>query len=161
MYTPDRKEYYLRRGFDQAYALSGSLFIDEDCALGSNHLLIYGHHMKDGSMFGTLPAYADPAYAAQHSVIFFDTLRQEGRYEVVGAFYARVYKQDEEGGFRYYQYEDLTDPGRFDQYISQVKAASLYDTGVEPVYGDVLLTLSTCDYHTKDGRFVVVARKIA
>ncbi len=41
----------------------------------------------------------------------------------------------------------------------QVKAASLYDTGVEAVYGDKLLTLSTCSYHTENGRFVVVARQ--
>ena len=43
----------------------------------------------------------------------------------------------------------------------QVKAAALYDTGVTAEYGDQLLTLSTCNYHTGDGRFVVVARKQA
>ena len=45
--------------------------------------------------------------------------------------------------------------------MDQVKAAALYDTGVEASYGDRLLTLSTCSYHTDDGRFVVVARQAA
>ena len=159
MYTPDRKEYYLRRGFDKKYALSGCLFIDEDCNSDSNHLLIYGHHMKDGTMFGTLPSYAEESYAIQHPLISFDTLRAEGTYQVIGAFYCRAYKQNEEGGFRYYQYTDLSEPERFEEYVAQVKAASLYDTGVEASYGDSLLTLSTCSYHTDDGRFVVVAKK--
>lgn len=159
MYAPDRKEYYLHRSFDGQYAASGCLFIDEDCDPESNHQLIYGHHMNNGSMFGKLPDYADPAFAAQHPVIAFDTMREEGRYELLGAFYATVYSPSEAGGFRYYQYEDLSDRARFDEYVAQVKAAALYDTGVEAEYGDSLLTLSTCSYHTANGRFVVVARK--
>ena len=160
MYAPDRKEYYLHRGFDGQYAASGCLFIDEDCDPESNHQLIYGHHMNNGSMFGTLPDYADPAFGAQHPVIAFDTMWEEGSYELLGAFYATVYSPGEKGGFRYYQFEDLSDPSRFDEYVTQVKAAALYDTGVEAKYGDSLLTLSTCSYHTANGRFVVVARKI-
>ena len=74
-------------------------------------------------------------------------------------FYSRVYTDADEGVFRYYQYTDLTAEEAFDAYVRQVKAASLYDTGVEAVYGDKLLTLSTCSYHTENGRFVVVARQ--
>ena len=59
--------------------------------------------------------------------------------------------------FRYYQYTDLSDQDRFEEYIRQVRAAALYDTGVEVQYGDRLLTLSTCSYHRDNGRFVVVA----
>ena len=59
--------------------------------------------------------------------------------------------------FRYYQYTDLTDQNRFNEYVEQIKAAALYDTDIEIQPGDQLLTLSTCSYHTKNGRIVVVA----
>ena len=77
----------------------------------------------------------------------------------MAAFYSKVYNIDERNVFRYYQYTDLSRPERFKEYVSQVKEAALYDTGVTAEYGDQLLTLSTCSYHTDNGRFIVVARK--
>ena len=113
--------------------------------------------MKDGAMFGSLPAYQDPDYAAAHPVICFDTPDGEGTYRVPAAFFSRVYKAGEENVFRYYQYADLSAPEQFRSYVEQARSASLYDTGVTAEYGDQLLTLSTCSYHTKNGRFVLVA----
>ena len=116
--------------------------------------------MKNGVMFGSLAEYADSEYGREHSTISFDTLYKEGEYELLGAFYSRVYSdQDGDDVFRYYQYTDLSSPEVFASYVSQVKAASIYDTGVNALYGDCLLTLSTCSGHTEDGRFVVVARR--
>ena len=62
-------------------------------------------------------------------------------------------------GGRYYQYANLSDEADFAAYVEQVQKAALYDTGVKAQYGEQLLTLSTCSYHTDDGRFVVVAKK--
>lgn len=157
MYTPEEPEYYLRRAFDGSYAVSGSLFLGAGCTPEGSHRIIYGHHMNNGTMFGSLQEYQDPAYWAEHREICFDTLESEGKYEVLAAFYSRIYKVSEEDVFRYYQYADLSDPERFDEYVEQVRAAALYDTGITAEYGDRLLTLSTCSYHTKNGRFVVVA----
>lgn len=157
MFTPEEPEYYLRRAFDGSYAVSGSLFLGEGCVPDGTHAIIYGHHMNDGSMFGSLPDYADADYWQEHPTIRFDTLEESGEYEVMAAFYSRVYKVSETGVFRYYQYADLSEPERFSEYVEQVKAAALYDTGVTAEYGDKLLTLSTCSYHTDNGRFVVVA----
>lgn len=159
MYTPDDPEYYLHRGFDKAYAASGCLFIGEGSSPDSSHVVIYGHNMKNGTMFGALMAYAKKSYWQEHPIISFHTLAEDGEYEVIGTFYSRVYTDADEGVFRYYRYADLTNEQKFNQYIRQVKAASLYDTGVMAVYGDQILTLSTCSYHTDDGRFVVVARR--
>lgn len=92
-------------------------------------------------------------------MIRFDTLYERGKYEVMAAFYSKVYDVDEQGVFRYYEYTDLSSPERFQEYVEQVKATALYDTGVTAECGDQLLTLSTCSYHTADGRFVVVAKK--
>lgn len=161
MYTPNAPQYYLHRGFDKEYAASGCLFIGAGSAPDSSHIVIYGHNMKNGTMFGALMPYAKKDYWQQHPVISFETLKASGEYEVIGAFYSRVYTDADEGVFRYYRYTDLTDENRFQQYMRQVKAVSLYDTGVEAVFGDGILTLSTCSYHTEDGRFVVVARRKA
>ena len=78
---------------------------------------------------------------------------------MIGAFYSRVYYQDETDVFRFYSYPDLSGPELFQEYMDNVEAASLYDTGETAAYGDTLLTLVTCSYHTENGRFVVVARK--
>lgn len=161
MHTPEEPERYLHRAFDGTSAQSGTPFLDANCYEGCGNYLIYGHKMKSGSMFAMLPSYDDPAFWKQHPVIFFDTVEELGEYEVMAAFYSEVYPQGQEGVFRYYRYTDLTDEAVFEEYVSQVRAAALYDTGVQAEYGDTLLTLSTCSYHKDNGRFVVVARKAA
>lgn len=155
MYTPEDRDYYLRRAFDGSYALSGTLFIGTPWTEG--HTLIYGHHMKNGTMFGSLEAYADPAYRDSHPTIDFSTLYEEKTYEVMACFQTRAVVSDDI--FPYWDYTDLSDPDRFQTYVDQVLAAALYDTGVRAAWGDELLTLSTCSYHASDGRFVVVAKR--
>lgn len=166
LYTPDNPEYYLRRAFDGSYALSGSLFIGANSAPDGSNIIIYGHNMNDGSMFGKLNSYADEDYAKEHQEIIYDLIQPDGSYErltfeVMAAFYSRIYSVDEENVFRYYYATDLSAPEDFQSYVEQTMAASLYDLGVTAEYGDRLLTLSTCSYHTEDGRFVVVARQCA
>ena len=70
-----------------------------------------------------------------------------------------IYREEKDirdGKFRYYWFSDLSDRADFEYYVAQVKAARLYDTGVDAQWGDRLLTLSTCAYHTANGRFVAV-----
>lgn len=164
MYTPEEPEYYLHRAFDGGYAVSGCLFIGDGSAPDSSHVMIYGHCMRNGTMFGELEDYADPAYAAAHPEIQYDVIAPDGTYqrhtyEVMAAFYSRLYRTDETGVFRFYYSSDLSEQAEFDAYVAQVEAAALYDTGVTAAYGDHLLTLVTCDYYTSDGRFVLVARE--
>ena len=159
MHTPEDEEYYLRRDFDGKDSQSGVPFLSASCYEGCGNYLIYGHNMKNGSMFATLLSYADRAYWEEHPIIRFDTHAASGEYKVLAAFYSEAYPQDAEGVFRYYQYTDVSDASVFEDYVDQVQKAALYDTRVIAVYGDELLTLSTCSYHTKNGRFVVVARK--
>ena len=159
MYTPENPEYYLHRAFDETEAISGCLFIDAKCHDGGGIYIIYGHHMRDESMFGSLPQYADEAYREEHPLIQFNTLYSYGEYEVVAAFYSKIYSDGEEG-FRYYEYTDISDENTFNEFMAGVNAAALYDTGTDVSFGDELIMLSTCNYHTENGRFVVIARKI-
>lgn len=160
MCTPNEPTYYLRRAFDKSRSICGVPFLDESCVEGGNHYLIYGHNMKNGTMFHALLDYAKPEFWKKHPTITFDTLQENGTYIVIGSFYSRVYYQDETEVFRFYDYPELSDSEMFSEYIDNVAAASLYDTGETAEYGDKLLTLVTCSYHTENGRFVVVARKI-
>lgn len=159
MHTPDDPEYYLHRAFDKTYSSSGVPFLDGNCHEGGGNYLIYGHNMKSGTMFAGLLSYENPSYWQQHPVIIFDTLYEHCEYEVMAAFYSQIYAEDEQDVFRYYQYTDLTDKTVFEEYLCGVQNSALYDTGVEANYGDTILTLSTCAYHTENGRFVVVAKK--
>lgn len=159
MHTPEEEEYYLRRGYNHKSSRSGVPFLDGDCVTDCGNYLIYGHNMNNGTMFAQLLPYEKESFWKEHPVISFDTLFQESDYEVISAFYSRVFYQHETNVFRYYNYHDLTDPEVFQEYVDQVKAMSLYDTGVEAEYGDQLITLITCSYGQENERFVVVARK--
>jgi len=75
------------------------------------------------------------------------------------AFCSRQYWKSETNVFRYYKYADLTDEAVFNK-LEQVRAAAIYDTVFDVKYGDELLALSTCNYHTEGGRFVFVAKRI-
>ena len=155
-------DYYTHYTFENVRNSSGAIFMDFLNKPDFSHFntIIYGHNMKNGSMFASLLSYADPKYWEEHPDICFDTLEEIGEYEVLAVFYSQVYPQNTKGVFRYYQYTDLGDPDQFAEYIKQVQNAALYDTAIQAEYGDQLITLSTCSYHTKDGRFVVVARKV-
>lgn len=159
MFTPSDPEYYLRRAFDKTDAQSGTPFLDASCTEDGNLYIVYGHRMKNRTMFGILPYYEKKEYWAEHPYIYFDTLYEQGTYEIVAAFYSKVYKEGETG-FRYYRYKQLTDEQTFADFKEGVESSALYRTDEELVFGDKVLLLSTCSYHTDEGRFVVVAKKI-
>lgn len=154
-------EYYLDHNFNQEYDKNGSIFLDADCDVvhRNTNLIIYGHHMKSGKMFGNLNKYSSESYCKEHSTIKFDTIYEKGTYEVMYVFRSRIYNE-EEVVFKYYQFLDAASEQEFNSNMQEMAALSLYDTGVTASYGDELLTLSTCDSSEEDGRFVVVAKRI-
>ena len=160
MQTSDN-EYYLNHNFNQEKDNNGSLFLDCDCVVypKSTNMIIYGHHMKSGNMFGNLQKYAKESYYKDHSTISFDTIYEKGTYEVMYVFYSKVYDNDDLV-FKYYQFTEANSENEFNYYMEEMKKLSLYDTGVEAKFGDTLLTLSTCDHSQTDGRFAVVAKKV-
>lgn len=161
MQTSDN-EYYQDHNMNQEYDRNGSIFMDKDCDVlkPSTNYILYGHHMKSGQMFGRLDLYEDESYFQEHQYIQFDTIYEKGTYQVMYVFRSRVYSEDEIV-FKYYQFIDALSEKEFDSNMQEMAKLSLYDTGVTARYGDQLLTLSTCDYQEKNGRFVVVAKKVA
>ena len=160
MQTEDN-EYYLTHGFDQNRDANGCIFMDCNCDAikPSDNLILYGHHMRSGRMFGNLVKYEDESFYLTHRIIKFDTIYEHGEYEVMFAFRTSL-KHENDISFKYYQFIDANGAEEFNSYMNEMAAMSLYDTGVTAVWGDHLLTLSTCDYEEDNGRFAVVARRI-
>jgi sortase B len=109
-------------------------------------------------MFAALDQYMDESFYEEHKIIHFDTLNELGDYEILAVFKTTLYEDDV---LPYYDFVDAENESAFDGFVESVRQASLYDTGVTADYGDRLITLSTCEYSTENGRLVVVARKVA
>lgn len=162
MQSKDNPNFYLKHGFDKAYTDYGCPYIQENCDVDipSDNLIIYGHNMKDSSMFSGLMNYTDKSFWEIHKTISFDTLTEQCDYEIIAAFKTEVYTDSPES-FKYYQFINADTGDEFNAYITKCKELALYDTGVTAEYGDKLITLSTCEYSRNNGRMVVVAKKIA
>ena len=160
MYAPDNKDFYLRHDFNKAYSVYGVPYLDEQTTLGANaesdNLIIYGHNMKTGTIFGCLTEYRKADYSQEHPFIEFDTVYGDAKYEVFGAFTIDVVNDT---SFIYNQYIDM-DEDTYNRYVDQVISRSDVDSGIRPAYGEQLLTLSTCEYSSANGRYVVVARRV-
>lgn len=152
-------EYYLHHDFYGEDSKYGCLYVREQADLdGGTNFIIYGHNMRDGAMFGDLDLYLKESFFREHPTISFDTLYEERVYEIVAVFRSQVYHADDEV-FKYYQFYEADTREEFEDFYRNIKALSIYDTGVEAEFGDTFLTCSTCAYHVEDGRFVVVAKR--
>ena len=158
MYTPDRPEYYLHLDFQKRRSSYGTPFLDDRCRLEEpkTNLMVYGHHMKNGSMFADLQNYTKQEYFTAHPYVQFDLADQAGTYEI-----AAVVKVNASSNQTPWQ--ELLFPKNeeeFDQAWKIFGRQRFYDTGVELTAEDELLALITCEYTQKDGRLLVIAKKV-
>ncbi|MBQ9030697.1 MAG: class B sortase [Parasporobacterium sp.] len=152
----DDPEFYLDHDFNKDYSVYGVPFADAACKIGeSNNVILYGHHMTSETMFHEITYYEDPEFLKDHKRILFDTLGSEDEYEVIAVF---RFDTDHES-FRFNRYTDM-DMKTFAEFMKCVHERELYNTGLDAVFGEKLLTLSTCDYVYNNGRFVVVAKEV-
>ena len=162
MKTVSPYDYYLHHNFSRQSDAVGIPFIGEGCDAGDMNVLIHGHNMNGVLQFGYIWNYQYPSFRAKNPYIDFKSLYDEdGSYEVMAVFFAPVYPEEAEGVFKWYQYVGDMNKAQFDYYVENVKASSLYDTGVTAAYGDKLITLETCADSKTNTRLVVVARKQA
>lgn len=172
--TPEDENMYLRKDFYGEDNDNGTLIMDTDSTVGigrlengylggekpGSNLIIHGHTMRSGTMFGKLNLYKNEEYEKEHSIIKFDSLYEKREYEVIAVFYSKVFYTYETDVFKYYKFFDATTQEEFDDWYDNIKEMSLYDTGVEAEFGDEFITLSCCSYHVSNGRFVVVGKRI-
>ena len=148
-------DYYLHRTFERVDNFAGCIFMEyqNHSDFSDKNTIIYGHNMKNGSMFADLLNYESESYWDSHKTIQFDTLTESRVYEI-----AAVVKSNDVEELPF-EFTTARDDGAED-VIENMESASLYDTGVDMAYGDDFLTLATCDYSVDDGRLVVMAKRI-
>lgn len=161
MFTPEDYMYYLDKNIDREKEKRGLPFMDEATKIGeSQNYLVYGHNMNDTTAFGSLREYLDKAYYEEHKYIYFNTAVSEGVYEIMAVVKTKIYNVEDQC-FKYHKYGGVLTEKEFNTYVSEMIKASVYRTGVTAKWGDQLLTLSTCNRYTENGRLVIVARRIA
>jgi len=154
--TPNDPDYYLDHDFYKRRSDWGAIYAEEACDINrpSDNIILYGHHMKDGSMFASLLKFQQKEFWETHQKFVFDTLYERHQYRIWAVF---KITGDANNGFPYHQFIYAATQKDFDDFVSTAKSLSFYDTGITPEYGDYLLTLSTCEYTLENGRFVVCA----
>lgn len=158
MYTPNDPEHYLRRDFRGHSSLSGTPFADGTVPPGGTNTVIYGHNMQNGTMFAPLLSYRSQSFYEEHPTITLQTQQGLFRYRIIAAFATEILPPGSDA-FCYYEYTDLQTEMQFADYVAGCRALTGYPISETAVFGDQLLTLSTCSYHTANGRFVVVAKR--
>ncbi len=152
--------YYLHRNYKKNSSSFGSIFLDSLCDISkpSKNLILYGHNMRDGSMFGNLLKYDNLDFYKERPVIMFDTLDGQGDWKIISVFKTNTLK--EQGELFNYLMIDFSSDKDFLDFVYNVRIRSLIDTPVDIGKNDQLIILSTCSYELNDFRTVVVARKV-
>ena len=153
MHTPENPQKYLRKSFYGEYSQSGVPFLDGRCDADSDNLILYGHNMKNGTMFSNLRYYTDPAFCDEHKTMELETADGLKLYEVFA-----VLKTD--NADVWYNFITADDKDDFDRHIGEVKNCSLYKLDKAPEYGQQILSLSTCYGSSKNGRLLVLAVQV-
>lgn len=161
MYTPENPNFYLYKNWYKEETSSGSIFIDGRTSQTTNNIIVYGHNMKSGTMFGSLDQYKEKNYYDGHKYIQFDTIYEKATYEIIAVAKAIVYYEHKpENEFLFYEHTELNSEEEFNEYVSYMKENSYYRIDSTAEYGDEIITLCTCDYWGQDARLLVVAKKI-
>ena len=164
VYQTNNNDYYVEHDMNRQSSRYGALFIDKSAAIGkeknSQNVVIYGHHMKDGTMFGPLKKYTDINFYKEHPIIDFTTLYRDGQYKVFAVFITNTIEAHDNGQIFNYRNHSFASEESFLNFIDDVKKRSIIDTGVEVLGDDEIITLSTCTYEFEEARLVVMARRV-
>ena len=146
-------EYYLKRNYRGEADVNGSLFLQWNCDVSqSQNLIVYGHNMNSGMMFGNLERYTDPTYCRMYPDIFFQNSEGMEVYQVVA-----VLKADT--SMFPFQQVNFAAPDGLKEYIKQAANQSLFEIGNRSAAATKALTLVTCSYEWQEARTIGVAVK--
>ncbi len=150
-------EYYLTHNFACAEAREGALFLDGANRPGDQNQIVYGHNMKDGTMFGGLSDFGNGEFLRRHAVIRFDTIYENAAYVPFAMFEASM----DADSAHYFDVRQIAfDETSLELFVLKLKGRSALELPVDVAFGDELLTLVTCSYADEDGRYIVALRKL-
>jgi len=149
-------EYYLEKGYNHENSREGAIFLDYRCDADkrelSGHYIIYGHHMKSGTMFAHLMEYKNEIFFYDNPIIRFDTLYADYKWEIFSAYVTDT-------NF-YFIETNFNSDNDWLSFLNMIQQKSMFDTDVVLSPDDVVLTLCTCTYEFDDARFVIHARLV-
>ena len=163
IYQTDNNDFYLTHNQQKQKSVYGALFFDCKNVITESetdkNLVIYGHHMKNGSMFANLTKYKQLSFYKQNPTIEFSTLYKKGTYKIYAAFVLNASKADDNDYIYNISRKSFIDDDDFDSWVNEARERSLINTGVDVKNGDNIITLVTCTYDFDNARFVVMARE--
>lgn len=154
-------EYYLNHDYKKEYDVNGSIFMDSNSIIGENsyNYMIYGHNNKNGIMFENLQKFKKHDFYSQHKFIRFTTAFSDDKYEIIAVVMSDA-KSSDGNEFKYYSYNNIDNESDFNFFVENCKKQSIYEIEKTANFGEQLITLSTCEYSTEDGRLGIIAVKI-
>ena len=139
--------YYLTHLFDGTENSAGCLFLDSRCqGLSGKNSAIYGHHMKNGTLFASLENYQDQAYFDAHPCLYL--LTPEGTLTI--RLFSGYVTSEEGNAWQ----REFSSEKEFAAWLWELQSRSCFESPVIPSSSDRVITLSTCDYSFPDARFV-------
>ena len=143
-------EEYLKRTFEANTNKLGTLFVDVNNPgdFSGRNTFIYGHNMKNGSMFAQLLKYKDDSFYKEHPYFYIYT--PDGKVRTYEIFFSFVVKDTSDSYIM-----DYADDAAFQTYIDYIKQQSAYPTSAEVTTASKIVSLSTCTNVRDDERFLV------
>ena len=157
----DNNKYYLTHDFYGKYTSYGEIYATYIANLNplDRNILIYGHNMKDGSRFAALKGYKSMDFYKEHPIIEFNTLYEKHKWKVAAVIITNGDIKGDNGYFFDFTFNNCSDTC-FEEYLVEVDKRKLYETGVDILPTDKLITLCTCTFEFNDARLIVIARML-
>lgn len=147
-------EFYLSHLYNKKYNISGSIFGDyrNDSNFASDNLVLYGHNLRNGSMFGSLKKYQDLSYLENHKYIWLITPKASYQYEVFATYEFHALKDHYAFNFQ--------NENSYEKYLEDIQKKAISKSNLEVSAKDHILTLSTCSENGSSKRLIVVAKRM-
>jgi sortase B len=159
-------EYYLQHSWDGSVSSHGTIELDYRCSLiddddspeETKNVLIYGHNLSNGKMFSNLEYYKSKSYWESNPLIEISTEDGQRLYEIYAV--CSIYGLIDGTQFKYWDDKYINmDEDTFNEHLNLTKQTMIYDTGIEPEFGQDILTLQTCD-GSNGWRIVIFAKRV-
>ncbi len=157
----DNNKYYLNHDFYGKPTSYGAVYASYKNSFDpfDRNTLLYGHNMNDGSRFAALLNYKSLDYFKKHPTIQFDSLFEKNTWKIYAVIITNGSTESDDGYFFDFTFNHCSD-ACYEEYIAELEKRKLYDTGVDLLPTDTIVTLCTCTYEYDDARLLVIARKL-
>lgn len=163
VYQTDNNDFYLTHNQQKRKSAYGAIYIDCNNVVTAEHidknLVVYGHEMKNGSMFGSLKKLRSLDFYKQNPTVEFSTLYNSGIYKIFSVFVLNANKADDNGSIYNIYRNEFYGETDFNIWRDEALQRSVLKTNVDVQNGDEIITLVTCCEDFENARLIVMARK--